>query len=171
MTQHFINLTGGLELLDYLKEKEVKSNIFFTRIQSTHLEQTLFERVIKDLDTNLLYFLSQGYDCAIYDSGSRASDGCPRTIWQGIPWIRFVLERFWFGDPKEAWVKDVHVTKYFERIVNDFESSTVKKITYFEKFLKADYINIRGIYQKANDPNHEKAEERIKAFNKTFFPK
>ncbi|KAL0481810.1 farnesyl-diphosphate farnesyltransferase [Acrasis kona] len=98
--RHFVNLTNGIEVLQHLPIKPHQVN--FIRIQSTHLEQGHFKRLIDQLDDNLLMNLAIGKTCYVYDYGSRRTDkndclyGVSRAVWMGIPYIRILLNRAWF---------------------------------------------------------------------------
>jgi hypothetical protein len=75
-----------------------------------HLEKKDFERLLRELDNNLLMNLALGNTCCVYDYGSRKKNpadhlyGHSRLLWMGIPFIRMVLNRIWYArltDPRE----------------------------------------------------------------------
>ena len=134
----FINLTNGIEFIPDLNNH----NISFVRIQSSLCERKQWESIIKDLDYNFLLSLALGYKCYVYDCS--AKHDAPRAIWQGIPWIIFVLEKIWFGKIQTIpYVKSNNCIDYFNTVFNnEIRKETKKKISYFKKFLITNKINL-----------------------------
>ena len=105
--RHFVNLSNGAEALPLLEAAGVPAaEIAFCRIQSSHCEAQDFYGVLQNLDHNLLMHLALGYECRIYDFGSRGNfwekpDGTteqlwvPRAVWWGLEWSRYALESLW----------------------------------------------------------------------------
>ena len=89
---YYLNLTNGLLAL----EKQYFSQINVIRIQSTKLELGQFEDVVQDLDYDFLLHLALGYNCYIFDYTKRGRNKKPRAIWQGLEWVKYVLNRIWF---------------------------------------------------------------------------
>jgi hypothetical protein len=160
--RHFINLTNGIEALPVLPLHP--SQINFLRLQSTHLEKKDFERLLRELDNNLLMNLALGNTCYVYDYGSRKKNpadhlyGHSRLLWMGIPFIRMVLNRIWYArltDPREFHMyvqgkiipnqgKPDQLDKVFRaELMLDFfktqlmqiDKSTVSKLDYFKRYL------------------------------------
>ena len=107
---HIINLSTGLE---FLPEIEPDGNC---RFQSSHLESKAWQQFLDSADASLLYMLATGTHVVLYDCGSRRSDGCPRTIWQGVPYLIYVLTRSWRLPAPTAWVNGHNVTSYFDSL-------------------------------------------------------
>ena len=112
--RHFINLSNGAEALALLDGAGVSpEQISFMRLQSSHCEAQDYAGILANLDHNLLMHLALGFDCRVYDFGSRGNDWeamdgtlerryVPRAIWWGLEWSRFALTRMWklpSGDP------------------------------------------------------------------------
>jgi hypothetical protein len=55
------------------------------------------EKVLCELDANLLVSLALGYSCVVYDFGSRDKKrGVPRALWYGTEFVRYALDWYWF---------------------------------------------------------------------------
>ncbi len=134
----FINIANGIE---WLKDFPLQ-DVSFVRIQSTACEQKRWDFVLQDLDHNLLIHLALGYRCIILDASKK---GISRAVWQGIEWVRYALNRAWFGREINAWVKSNNVTEYFRNEYNKLDKKVKAKLKYYKKFLLADYPEIYGI--------------------------
>jgi len=71
-TRHFINLSNGAEALPLLAGLPAE-HVSFCRIQSSHCEAQDFNGVLSNLDHNLLMHLALGFECRVYDFGSRGN--------------------------------------------------------------------------------------------------
>jgi len=132
----FINLSTGIEFLPTIPPDQ---NIHFIRIQSTWCEQKRWNDIIADLDYTFLMYLVLGYKCMVYDCSRRRIS---RALWQGIPWVKYVLERIWFNRNPKAKVKNWDVTNYFDNQFRTLTERTKNKIKYFRKFLLTNEIDI-----------------------------
>jgi hypothetical protein len=172
--ESFINLTNGLEIVN--EELPISMNEFqFVRLQSTHLEGNWYDLFLQELDHNLLMYLAMGYRCYIYDYGSRRKDsqmGQARALWQGVLWVRFVLNRVWLkkmtdeeplfyldGETKRARSTDL-LPDFKNRIVTCFSENKPlrRRIKYFEKYVNPENIpngiRLYGVYKyTTNDGN------------------
>jgi len=73
-TRHFVNLSNGAEALPLLEGADLPGeHVSFCRIQSSHCEAQDFNGVLTNLDHNLLMHLALGFDCRVYDFGSRGN--------------------------------------------------------------------------------------------------
>lgn len=126
-TVNFINLTNGLELLDLIP------NPHFVRIQSTACEQKRWDFIIQDLDHTFLLNLAIGNHCVVWDCSHK---GESRAIWQGLPWIKFALENYWWGNPQIPFVKKHNVLNYFGQCYKTITEETKSKLSYYFKFIK-----------------------------------
>lgn len=162
-TIHYVNLTNGIEFLPELK------NVRFIRIKSTHLERHLLEDVLLGLSDDLLMNLAIGNKCVICDFGMYFD--VPRSIWEGIPWIKYVLNMLWFNReddyfitrwrhrgkyiPNEIILKeDSHPKNYkvfFRNRLERVDKRIIERILYYKTFLKSDTINIVGLSRKTNN--------------------
>ena len=105
--RHFINLSNGAECLALLESAGVPpAQVAFMRLQSSHCEAQDYAGVLTNLDHNLLMHLALGYECRVYDFGSRGYDWeaeqgelerryVPRAVWWGLEWARYALTRMW----------------------------------------------------------------------------
>ena len=94
--RHFINLKNGVEAIPTLRAVGI-DDYAFVRIQSTLCEVGDMEKMLLELDANLLVSLALGYSCVVYDFGSRDKKrGVPRALWYGLEFTRFALNRYWF---------------------------------------------------------------------------
>lgn len=134
-SKHFLNLTNGLEALDRYSFNEI--NVI--RIQSTKLERGLYEDVIMDLDYDFLLHLALGFRCVVYDFTRRGKNKKSRAMWQGIEWIKYVLNRIWF-DQEITCEHGMHL--HFQKMYCQLKKKTKAKIKYFRKFLKTDRLTI-----------------------------
>ena len=72
--RHFINLSNGAEALPLLAAAGVApEHVSFIRIQSSHCEAQDFHGILSNLDHNVLMHLALGYECRVYDFGSRGA--------------------------------------------------------------------------------------------------
>lgn len=162
----FLNLTNGIE---YLKEWNKTTSLSFIRIQSTTIERKDWFKLFMDLDHNFLINLAIGTECKVIDYGTNKPYS--KTIYYGIPLIRYILNRFWFGiDDKESNILKRNGEKriesnyeYFNNIYNNlfiFDRNSDKdrlsrKLKYYKKFLNCSEINLKGIsFQTSNDGNY-----------------
>lgn len=135
----FINLTAGLEHLKILYPIPLN----FLRVQSTHLEQKHLEHVLRDLDNNFLMKLAIGRECIVLDYTSRKKkNNASRACWQGLSWIRYVVNRIWFNRHITC---DYGMHLCFSNHFLKLSATTRKKIKYFKKFVMVDDINLRYI--------------------------
>lgn len=135
MRINYINLTNGIEALPTLPD-----GFRFVRIQSTVLEQKLWDRLIQDLDYDFLLNVAIGNECVIYDYGARKP--IPRVVYQGVEFIKYVLHKRWLN---EEYLTDCnrsngeHIRKdcnsYFESCYRNLENRTKKKLDYFKPYV------------------------------------
>jgi hypothetical protein len=133
----FLNLTNGIEIFDKFPNLLSLENVSFIRIQSTHCEQKNYEEMFSNLDSNFLMHLAMGFDCIVYDFGSRRFDGNSRACWQGLELIRFICNKIWFDleflendDVKKQQEHFIEVYKYCRPLK--------RKLKYFKKFSTID---------------------------------
>ncbi len=138
----YLNLTNGIEALRELKLKEVK----FIRIQSTKCEQKDWSFIIEDLDYQFLLDLALGEKVTVVDFSARKER--TRAIYQGLPWIIYVLNRRWFNREITPFVKTHEVTNYFRNEYHNLSKRAKKKLDYIKKFLSTDKIYLCSNYEK-----------------------
>lgn len=148
----YLNLTNGLEILfsEDLRTKiellaggqEVDFTPRVIRIQSTALEQKRWDFVIQDLDHGLLFDLATGNTVIVVDYSSHKPES--RALYQGLPFIRYVLTRYWLGREEIPWVKKHNVQFLFRKLYSGLNSQVFAKLSYYRQFLLTESINLRG---------------------------
>ena len=146
----FLNLTNGLEVL----EGSDLSFDGFIRIQSTHLEQRNYNKVIEQLDSNFLMWNALNFRCLVIDYGSRRSDGNPKALRIGLEYIMYVLNNRWFGI-ENITDQNKKQIDHFRKI--ELDRSNKRKIDYYKNFLPKDHclVDIGYIYNHT-DHDHDK---------------
>ena len=158
MAKIFLNLTNGIEALPFFSDMELlcKNEVSFVRIQSTVCEQKDWDRLVLDLDNNLLMHLALGYDCQVYDRS--AHDRPARAIRQGLELVKFLLEKFWFG---RDYVAPDGQSSYFRTI--RLGQKAENKLKYYRRFLSCDEVRLSGISDKTtHDGDYEWYANTIK---------
>lgn len=141
----YVNLTNGIEAIPQIQEP-----YRFIRIQSTICEQKNWDRLIQELDYDFLMNIAVGNEVVVYDYGARKP--IPRAIYQGMEFIRYVLNRRWYGRVYRTDISrtnQVHIRKgcdaYFEQCYLGLEDRTKKKLDYFKPFLLIDEVRISTV--------------------------
>lgn len=142
--KHFINLSNGIEQIPKLTE-----DYSFIRIQSTACEQKRWVFILDDLDNNFLMSLALGYICVIHDRS--ANHKVSRALWQGIPWIEYVLNRIWFNKIIKPLVRSFVCDKYFSDNFKSLPKTTKKRLKFYKKFLLTDEIRILPMCRGTNN--------------------
>jgi len=144
--KHFINLTNGIESLDRLNLDP--ENVMFIRIQSSHCERHLWNRIIMETDHNLYMMLALGHECRVYDFGTNTE--MAKAIYMGVEWLKFALNKRWFGKDYKPLAKGRNITSYFTQEYGKLDKHAKKKIDYFKKFLLCDELRLIGISDETN---------------------
>ena len=164
----FLNLTNGIEAL-----KKYNLNIDevnFIRIQSTHIENEAFDKLLSTLDSNFLMSLALGYECIIYDFG--AKNYISKAIYYGIEWIKYVLNIRWFNKLETPYIKGKKVEKQFAEHYKKINKKTKKQLDYYKKFLVTNQLNITSITTTTNNDNQPDFYlEIIKKYIENCYPK
>lgn len=159
--KYYLNLTTGIEALFDLPIP--KSELSFTRIQSTHCERLLLEEILLSLDSNLLMNLALGNICIIVDYGAKSHT--TKSIRIGLEWIRFYLNKIWLSKEYTPVINQKNVLELFEDHSKKISRKTKQKILFFKKFLFANKINLIGLSKSTqNDSNTEFYNGIIKSF-------
>ena len=145
----FLNLTNGIQALEEfdLDFREIN----FIRIQSTHCENASFEKMLLTLDSNFLMWLALGYECVVYDFGANSKTS--KAVYYGLEWIRYVLNRRWFGNEAIPLVKGKNVSASFQKFYSKLSKKTKKQIDYYRKFLMTDELKLTSITAATNSDN------------------
>lgn len=159
-TINYVNLTNGIEFLPEL------SDYRFIYIKSTHFERHELESIMMSLSDDLLMNLALGNKCVIYDYGMYFD--IPRSIWEGVPWIKYALGRAWFGREDDYFIarwkhrgkyignrtileQEKHAKNYrvfFRNRYDKMDKRIIERLTYYKKFLQSAKINIEGRSRK-----------------------
>lgn len=156
MKQHFLNLTNGIEAL--VREKEIE-NYHFIRIQSTACEQKRWDHILLDLDNHFLMCLALGHECIVYDYSARKE--IPRSFYQGMEYIKYVLNKCWF-DTEIICPKGMHT--YFKEVYRTLKPTTLSKIKYYRKFVHTEELHLTLVSgQTDRDGDYEYYTEILKS--------
>lgn len=174
MIKHYLNLTNGIEWLEEIKN--TKEPYSFIRIQSTTLERKNYLKLFNDLDHDFLLHLALGFKCIVYDCGTNRPFS--KTIYYGIPLIRYVLNRRWFDlipDTVNRLNRNgsigENVSVQYNKIYNELfrwdqnisKEHLKKKLDYYSKYLVGNEISLEGISKSTkNDGNYELYSKIVK---------
>jgi hypothetical protein len=135
-TINYLNLTNGLA---YANKFE---NTKFIRIQSTLLEAKKFNKIIYELDYQFLIDLALGYNINVIDASVNKNES--RALYQGIPWIEFVLNKYWLDKEITPFVRNHNCIEYFKHLyINNLKKCTLLKLKYTKKFLNQNVNEIK----------------------------
>jgi len=136
----------------------------FCRIQSTHCENNDYEALLSNLDHHMLLHLALGFECRVYDFGSRGNkwrgeEGgleeryVPRAIWLGLEWHRYVLNNIWHlpAASKPVKLRGYDSTAVFRSAYERLPKAIRKKLKYYRNFLspRLQEVQLRGYYAQA----------------------
>ncbi len=166
MQAKFLNLTNGIEKLPEIPTGEF---VGFLRIESTRLEQKQFWRTLYDLDHTFLMNVAMGNECLVYDYSNKKNQ--PRAIFQGLEWIKFVLNHFWLSKEYQTNVKGLNTNKYFDCVLRNWNAPdykkwwtlTMSKLDYYihHRFVVTKEIRIKGIGQRTTHDGDYHFYEKI----------
>ena len=147
--KHFLNLSNGIEAVAGLRQAGLPlEQISFVRIQSSHLEKGDRNAVLANLDHNLLLHLALGFDCRIYDYGSRSANGVPRALWYGLEWSRYALSRLWMLEPQTPMLRGSNVQERFAAYVRDIPTPLRRRLKYYRTYVACTELRLRGACAK-----------------------
>lgn len=135
---NFINLTNGIVAI---KEHNLKEYSFI-RIQSTWCEQKRWEDIIFTLSDDFLMNVALGKECVVYDYGSNKEK--PRAIWQGLEWIKYVLNKRFRKGLYCPVGRAESMTTYFYNCYENLNKRTLNRLDYYRKFSFKE-INIKSV--------------------------
>ena len=177
--RHFINLSNGAEALALLESAGVPpAQVAFMRLQSSHCEAQDYAGVLANLDHNLLMHLALGYECRVYDFGSRGYDWeaeegelerryVPRAVWWGLEWTRYALTRMWKLPHEETpLLRGYNVEANFDKQLLTLTKPLKKRIKYYRNHLAPDLDRVRlhGYYAATDlDGNKDAYREMLLA--------
>ena len=127
---HYRNLTNGLRCPCYTFDFKL------VRIQSTHCEQKLWDRILHELGADFLHTLATGQVMVVHDLSEKQRE--TRACWQGLSWIRYATHRAWYPDdvpPKELSRNGQDVSQYWEHQWHDLDRPTVNLLNHYRKYV------------------------------------
>ena len=161
-TSYFINLSNGIEYLDNIPNIQG-----FTRIQSTACEQKRWWYIVSELDYTFLLHVALGNRVYIYDTSSKKK--ISRALYQGVEWIKFVLNKVWLDNEIIPIVKGCNCYGYFmccfqapdpERI------PALKRLRYIERLILPKIIDIQIACCKSKlDGKYEELGKKLIEWN------
>lgn len=159
-TKRFVNLTSGFEWLGHGLVPDG-----YVRIQSTWLEQKRFWPVIHDLDYAFLLAIAMGHDVMVYDTSAHKQES--RAIYQGLPWIDYVLNRVWLDNADRVpWVRGHNVQDYFDTMfwINDpARDMAMRKLKYIARITGPTRVSIKGMCARSDhDGQYEWYSNKLK---------
>lgn len=148
---HYINLTNGIDAIPTLPSPDYR----FVRIQSTVCEQHLWDKLLLELSEDLLMNLALGHPCIIYDFGARKP--VPKSIYQGLEFIRYVLYRRWLHETYHPVIRrnndtEVKCDDIFDHYYRNLSRPAKRKIDYFLPYLDTDKIYLAA---KADETEYD----------------
>lgn len=174
MTKHYLNLTNGVEWLEEIKNN--KEPYSFIRIQSTTLERKNYLKLFNDLDHDFLLHLAIGFKCFVYDCGTNRPFS--KTIYYGIPLIKYVLNRRWFDLNPDTINRLNRDGSQGENVINQYnkiydelfrwdqsiiKENLKKKLDYYKRYLTGNQIYLEGVSRSTeNDGNYKFYSEILK---------
>ena len=145
---HFVNLTNGLQAIKDYKLEDYR----FMRLQSTACEQKKWMQIIDNLSEELLLHLAVGNNCIVYDYG--ADKRVPRSVWQGLEFIKFVLNKKWLGKEYQLEGRMKQAQKYFDIVYHNLPARSFSKIKYFGRYLNTKDINLSAVTSSSRKDNN-----------------
>lgn len=152
--RHYINLTNGLEAL--AEVQATGEPWAFLRMRSTTLEHADWPRLISEVSDDLLMHLALGEACTVHDRGTRRA--LSKTIYQGVPLVRYLLNRRWHGlRPRSValtgggggpaydgvdWFETIY-EGLFERAEGD-RGQTKRRMDYYRRYVRGSAVHLIG---------------------------
>ena len=136
-TINYINLTNGIERIPELTDYR------FIRIQSTHCEQKRWDDILRNLSDDFILNVLLGNEINIYDYG--ANKEIPRAVYQGVEWIKYVLNLYYLGIEVTPFVRKHNCLTYFQECYKLISDETFRKLSYHRKYTFTKKINVNCI--------------------------
>lgn len=157
----YLNLTNGIEYIPNV------NSFNFIRIQSTACEQKRWDFILQELDYNFLMDLALGEEVIVVDYG--ANKEVPRACYQGLEWVKFALNKCWFGKEEKAVVRGYDSTNYFRECYAKLDKRTLKKLEYFKKFLMTNKLHLECQTSSTDkDGSYEYYKEILKTYKEAW---
>ena len=156
----YLNLTNGIEALECLKPANLNASNL-VRIQSTACEQKRWDFILQDLDYSFLMSIALGENVTVIDFSAKKEN--TRAVYQGLEFIKYVLNKYWLNKEYTPNVKGFNCSEYFKSVYDSLDKRTFKKLEYFKKFLKTNEINLKGLcFKTEHDGDYEYYSKLLK---------
>lgn len=132
---HYINLTNGIDaireygLVDYR----------FMRLLSTDCEQKNWPRVVASIPDDMLMHLALGSEVYVYDYG--ANKMIPRSVWQGLEFIKTLLHDRWGLEPHKPVGRAAPGLGYFKHVLAGIVIDETR-IRYYRQYLRTSRLRV-----------------------------
>jgi hypothetical protein len=157
----YVNLTNGVEALPALSALVPPAELRFTRLQSSHCEARAWDKVLAEIDHDLLWSLATGCTCYLLDFASRnPKRGVPRSFFVGVEFVKYSLAYLWFGRdspllPSVVMVREKNLVRYWRDVLSyEISKSTKKRIRYYTPFAEAagieGVVDLLGVYGRSS---------------------
>ena len=138
----FYNLTNGIEDAAKILEEGNGSPVNFVRIQSTWCEQHRWGDILEDLDYKFVVCCRVCGIAWVVDRSSKKAFS--RALYQGLSWIYYAMNRYWYGKETKVYVKGNDVTGYFQEQYERLPRDAFKKLRYAKRFRGAGNVVLIG---------------------------
>lgn len=129
----YVNRTNGIQALPILCANFIHPE--FCYIRSTHFERKQPNSAISDIPSEMLTLLAWGVWVIVVDYGARKDRS--RAIWQGVPYLEYVLNRAWLDIVPDKCIiyprsntdsNPQNVGDVFDQWYGDIDDATMEKI-------------------------------------------
>ena len=129
MDVHWLNLTNGLEMV--LRGYDI-NDLRIMRLQSTWCEQGLWGDILDAIPDEFLFRLALGDKCIVYDYSAKRQ--IPRSIWQGLSWVRYAVQRRWGEGLAKPEGRAKPMLRYFGEQYSALTKRQMNRLDYYGKF-------------------------------------
>lgn len=167
----YVNETNGIQALPVLGELGIPAR--FCYIRSTHFESKATSTAIANLPQDLLLSAALGENILIIDYG--ACKDRSRAVYQGVPYVKYVLDRAWLGlCPEKVWIRPRSNTRELMRETgNTFDAwyrevgkKNKKRLRVYQEIarenLREDGVSLTGISEATVHDNDKLYYARVK---------
>jgi len=160
MTTFWINLTNGLRALEDYDLPTERTR--YMRLLSTWCEQGRWNDILFQLPDEFLLRTVIGETLVVVDYSRHPT--CPRSIWQGLEWIKLVLTKKWLGKSYMVTGRMAPGQKYLEAQYARLSRRVKARLDYYKKFVPANgRIDIRAVWGRTDlDGKYEKHVEMLR---------
>lgn len=146
---NYVNLLSGVEYLNEVEDPR------FIRLHNSHLENKAWNKFLLTLDYDFLTQLALSNTVNLYDCTKTGKES--RIIFQGIPFIEFVLNKVWYDEyyVQSCYVRGKNVFNYFSEVYEKLDKGILRDFAYMKKFIAYEGITLNGICKKAKFNNED----------------